>query len=99
MVDDVCVTGSTPQEHFENLHEFVYRLYAAGLKANIKKCKLYKNEVKFLGKIVDRDGVRLDTATTDAILKMPRPEDKGRLRSFLGHMSYISRHVPDLRKA
>ena len=38
-VDDVCLTGDTPQEHFENRHEFVYRLYAAGLKANIKKGK------------------------------------------------------------
>ena len=99
MVDDVCVTGSTPQEHFENLHEFVYRLYAAGLKANISKCKLYQDEVKFLGKIVDRNGVRLDTSTTEAILKMPEPQDKHQLRSFLGHMSYISKHVPDIRKA
>ena len=23
VVDDVCVTGNTPQEHFDNLHEFV----------------------------------------------------------------------------
>ena len=49
VVDDVCVTGDTPEEHFENLHEFIYRLYAAGLKANIKKYKFYEDEVKFLG--------------------------------------------------
>merc|ERR1711867_235124 len=42
MVDDVCVTGGSPKEHFENLHEFIYRLYACGLKANIKKCKFSK---------------------------------------------------------
>ena len=36
MVDDVCVTGRSPKEHFENLHELVYRLYAAGLKADRK---------------------------------------------------------------
>ena len=80
MVDDVCVTGKSPREHFENLHEFIYRLYAASLKANIKKCKLYQNEVKFLGKIVDRDGIRLDPSTTDAIVKMPSPDDKHKLR-------------------
>ena len=99
MVDDVCVTGDTPQEHFKNLHEFVFRLYAAGLKANMAKCKLYQNEVKFLGKIVDRDGIRTDPSTTEAIINMPRPDDKSKLRSFLGHMSYISKHVPDVRKA
>ena len=63
------------------------------------KCTFYQREVKFLGKIVDHQGVRLDSATTDAILKMPEPSDKSQLRSFLGHISYISRHVPDLRSA
>ena len=53
LVDDVCITGNSPKQHFDNLHEFIFRLYAAGLKANIDKCKLYRDEVKFLGKIVD----------------------------------------------
>ena len=80
MVDNVCVTGKSAKEHLENLHEFIYRLYSAGLKANLSKCKFYQNEVKFLGKIVNRDGIRLDPATTEAILKMPAPDDKNKLR-------------------
>ena len=27
VVDDVCISGDTPQEHFEMLHEFIYRLW------------------------------------------------------------------------
>ena len=99
IVDDVCVTGASPQEHFETLHNLVYRLYAAGLKVNRDKCSFYQNEVKFLGKIIDRDGIRLDPATTSAIINMPTPSNKDKLRSFLGHMSYIGRHVPDVRLA
>ena len=30
---------------------------------------------------------------------MPEPKDKSQLRSFLGHISYVSRHIPDLRSA
>ena len=99
MVDDVCLSGDTPQEHFSNLAESLYRLYACGLKANLAKCKFYQDEVRFLGKVVDRRGVRLDTSTTDAILNMPAPTDKSQLRSFLGHINYISKHIPDLRSA
>ena len=99
MVDDVCLAGKSPQEHFENLAELIYRLYACGLKANLAKCTFYKNEVKFLGKVVDRHGIRLDTSTTDAILNMPKPTDVFKLRSFLGLISYISKHCPDLRTA
>ena len=98
MVDDI-LSGSSPKEHFENLAEFVYRLYACGLKAHIDKCKFYQQEVKFLGKIVDRNGIRLDTSTTDAIINMPTPQDVSKLRSFLGLVSYISKHCPDLRSA
>ena len=43
MVNDVCMTGSSPNVHFENLFEFVYHLYATGLKANIAKCKFYQD--------------------------------------------------------
>ncbi|MEL7079743.1 MAG: reverse transcriptase domain-containing protein, partial [Cyanobacteria bacterium J06582_2] len=99
MVDDVCLSGANAKEHFENLGELLYRLYACGLKVNKDKCSFYQDEVKFLGKICDSRGVRLDPATTNAILDMPTPADKSQLRSFLGHISYISRHIPDLKSA
>ena len=99
VVDDICTTGSTPQEHFDNLIELLSRLHAAGLKLNKDKCKFYQTEVKFLGKIIDKNGKRLDPSSVDAIVNMPAPTDKQTLRSFLGHMSYISRHIPDIRIA
>ena len=99
VVDDICTTGSSPQEHFSNLIELLTRLSAAGLKLNRDKCKFYQREVKFLGKIIDRNGQRIDPTTVDAILNMPAPTDKHKLRSFLGHMSYVGRHMADLRTA
>ena len=99
MVDDVCLSGANAKEHLDNLGELLYRLYACGLKVNRNKCHFYEEEVKFLGKICDARGVRLDPATTNAILEMPKPVDKSQLRSFLGHISYISRHIPDLKSA
>ncbi|MCP3679265.1 MAG: hypothetical protein GY782_02965, partial [Gammaproteobacteria bacterium] len=32
-------------------------------------------------------------------MNMPAPDDKSKLRSFLGHTSYVSRHIPDLKSA
>ena len=99
VVDDICVTGATPEEHFANLTELLSRLQAAGLKLNREKCKFYQKEVKYLGKIIDKNGQRSDPETIEAIVNMPAPTDKHTLRSFLGHMSYIGKHVPDLRTA
>ena len=99
VVDDICVTGATPAEHFSNLTELLRRLQSAGLKLNPKKCKFYQKEVKFLGKIIDKNGQRIDPSAVAAIVNMPQPTDKQTLRSFLGHMSYIGKHIPDLRNA
>ena len=99
IVDDICITGANPQEHFANLSELLLRLREAGLKLNKDKCKFYQTSVKFLGKIIDKNGQRMDPAAVDAIVNMPAPTDKHTLRSFLGHMSYVSKHVPDIRIA
>ena len=99
VVDDICITGSTPQEHFENLTEMLSRLQAAGIKLNKSKCKFYQPSVKFLGKIIDKNGQRVNPEEVNAIVNMPAPKDKHTLRSFLGHMSYIGKHVPDIRLA
>ena len=99
VVDDICTTASTPQQHFDNLVELLTRLKAAGLKLNKDKCKFYQKEVKFLGKIIDKNGQRMDPATVEAIVNMPEPTNKHTLRSFLGHMSYIGKHIADVRTA
>ena len=99
IADDICTTGPNPQQHFANLAELLYRLHSAGLKLNKDKCTFYQSSVKFLGKIIDKDGQRMDPEAISAIVNMPAPVDKHTLRSFLGHMSYIGRHVPDVRLA
>ena len=99
VADDICTTGSNPQDHFDHLAELLYRLHAAGLKLNKNKCKFYQSSLKFLGKIIDKNGQHIDPASVAAIVNMPRPTDKHTVHSFLGHMSYIGRHVPDIRLA
>ena len=46
-----------------------------------------------------KNGQRIDPDSVAAIVNMPKPTDKQTLRSFLGHMSYIGKHIPDLRTA
>ena len=96
IVDDVCITGKTPQEHFSNLEEVLHRIEGAGLKLNRAKCKFYQPEVKYLGRIISKEGVSMDPEVVSAITKMPSPNSRQTLQSFLGHMSYVARHVPGL---
>ena len=54
VVDDICVTSTTPQEHFDNLTELLNRLSDASLRLNKDKCVFFQDHVKFLGKIIDK---------------------------------------------
>ena len=39
MVDDVCLSGANPKEHFQNLAELLYRLYASKQSEELKKTR------------------------------------------------------------
>ena len=96
IVDDVCITGKTPQEHFSNLEKVLHRIEGADLKLNRAKCSFYQPTVKYLGRIISKEGVSMDPEVVSAITKMPSPTTRQTLQSFLGHMSYVARHVPGL---
>ena len=44
-----------------------------GLYANLKMCRFYQDEVKFLGFIVSRDSIRMEEERVDAVKKWPEP--------------------------
>ncbi|CAL4225020.1 unnamed protein product, partial [Meganyctiphanes norvegica] len=98
IVDDICVTGKTPAEHFQNVEAVLHRLEQAGLKLNPAKCRFYVKEVKYLGRIISKNGQKMDPEVVSAISKMPTPKSCKELESFLGFLSYVRRHVPDMSR-
>jgi len=59
-------------------------------KAQFKtnKCFILQSEVKYLGHIVNKDGIRADPDKVKAISQMPAPRNVSELRSFMGMASY-----------
>ena len=96
VVDDICVTGANASEHFKNLESVSHKLEEAGMKLNPEKCKFYLPEVKYVGRIINKDGQKMDPSAVEAILQMPSPSSRQELQSFLGYLSYVRRHVPAL---
>ena len=76
----------------------VHKLEENGLKVNPKKCQFYLPEVKYLGRIISKDGHKMDPGAMEAIVNMPVPKSRQELQSFLGYLSYVRRHIPDVSK-
>lgn len=59
-LDDIIVMSRTFEEHLRKLQVMFERMWAANLKLNAGKCKLFQGQVKFLGSIVSSEGIALD---------------------------------------
>ena len=66
-LDDVIVYSKTFSEHVEHVRTVLRRLKAHGVKLKLKKCKFFKKEVAFFGRLVSEHGYRIDPENTKAV--------------------------------
>ena len=99
-LDDVIVFSQTFEEHLEHLRTTLRRLQEYGVKLKASKCDLFKREVRFLGRIVSREGHRMDPKGIKAVtdLAMKTPSNVGEVRQLTGLLSYYRRYIPDFAK-
>lgn len=95
-LDDIVVTGKSMAEHRDNLKAVMERLNQYGFKLQEKKCEFFKPEIKYLGQIIDRNGIRVDDTATAAIARAPRPTNKEEMRSFLGLVSHYRKFIENM---
>ena len=92
-LDDIIVYGATFEQTCERLQRVFDRVEAANLKLKPKKCRLFADQVKFLGFIVSRDGISVDPEKTQVIDRWPVPRNVSEVRTFTAMCSYNRRHI------
>ncbi|XP_055615172.1 uncharacterized protein K02A2.6-like [Toxorhynchites rutilus septentrionalis] len=96
-LDDIVVGGRTEEEHRRNLFLVLQRLQAFGFTVRIEKCSFHMRQVKYLGQILDGDGIRPDPDKIAPVVNMPAPHDVTALRAYLGAVNYYGKYVPEMR--
>ena len=95
--DDIIIaTRSTTEEHLEQISNVLTKLERAGYKASKEKSKFLKNEVSWLGFRITRNGITPLREKTEAIRKFKPPKNIKEVRSFLGSVQYLIKHIPKL---
>ncbi len=92
-LDDLIVFSDTLEEHETRLMKVLTRLRDYGLKLSPEKCHFFRNSVKYLGHIVDAQGVHTDLDKISALKTWPRPSTFKELKCFLGFAGYYRRFV------
>ena len=97
-LDDIIVCSKNEKEHLQHLKLVYERLKKYNLKLRILKCKFYMRELKFLGIIVNADGIRCDPGYINQVLKFKKPSNVKEIERFIGMVTWLGRFIPNLSK-
>ena len=95
-IDDVLVTGSSPENHLQNLEEVLDRLESARVTLRKSKCSFLVPSVEYLGHIIDANGLHPSPEKIRAIKDALKPQNVTELKSFLGLLNYYSKFLSNL---
>lgn len=95
-LDDFIIITPDFETHIRILNEVFRRLKEAGLALNKEKCVFCRDELKFLGYVINRAGLNTDPGKVSAIVDMPIPRTPRQVRQILGMVSWYRRFIPNM---
>ena len=87
-LDDILVHSKTITEHKEHLKTVFKILKDNTAEINFDKSKFCQNEVRYLGRVIDKNGIRPDLARINNF-KIPLINTKKNLQKLLGLLNWF----------
>ena len=92
-LDDVCFYSKTFDEHIAILRQAFERIRNANLTLRPDKCHFLMSELKFLGHVVNEQGIAPDPGNLQKVANWPRPTNAKEVKGFVSLCSYYRRMV------
>ena len=99
-LDDVLCFSRSFEEHVLVLRRVLQALQHHVVKLKSEKCELLRKEVRYVGRLVSAEGVKVDPKDLEAVwaLKHKAPKTVGEVRQLLGFLSYYRTYVQDFSR-
>lgn len=91
--DDILIYNKMWKEHLKHLEEVLSILEKNQFYAKLSKCTFGQKEVEYLGHVISREGVKVDSNKIKAIKEWPKPKNISKLRGFFGLTRYYRRFI------
>jgi hypothetical protein len=92
-LDDILIFSKTLAEHESHVKQVLQLLRQSKLYAKLSKCELFKEQVEFLGHVVDGNGMHMMESKVQAIHDWPVLRSVEDIRSFLGTVGYYRKFI------
>ncbi|GFX66547.1 retrovirus-related Pol polyprotein from transposon 297 [Trichonephila clavipes] len=92
-MDDAIILSPSFTQHVKHLKEVFRLLHEAGLTLNKDKCKFGCKELKYLGLIINKEGIKTDETKVQAIVEMKPPHNSKEVSKFLGISQWYAKFI------
>ncbi|GFU72507.1 retrovirus-related Pol polyprotein from transposon opus [Trichonephila clavipes] len=92
-MEDVIILSPSFTQHVKHLKEVFRLLHEAGLTLNKDKCKFGCEELKYLGLIFNKEGIKIDEKKVQAIVEMKPPHNSKEVSKFLGMSQWYAKFI------
>nr|GEU45859.1 hypothetical protein [Tanacetum cinerariifolium] len=92
-IDDILIYSKTQEEHKMHLGLVLELLKKEKLYVKFSKCKFWLREVKFLGHVINGDGIHIDPSKIEAVKNSKVPRTPYEICLFLRLAGYYRRFI------
>ena len=97
-IDDILVFSVSFADHVRHIEQLMEALGNEGFKLKLSKCHFAKSSVKYLGHILEKNGIRPAKDNLKAIREFERPKTRKNVRQLLGKVNFYYKYIENASK-
>jgi Reverse transcriptase (RNA-dependent DNA polymerase) len=94
-LDDCLLHTKTEDDLLAALNFFFKQYREHGLKLHARKCVLFATTVRYCGRLISKDGVRIDPKNMEALQTMQEPQNGADLVQYVAAVDWMRSAIPN----